>query len=206
MEDVLKSIERYFFLTDMAPPVATAIFLAVHVVTSQKKTDREYTPPQALHVVSIWAFKILAPLMIFMFINVKDVVFVKYDFLAQTLCKTSVSLTFYPPSTTGGIINGVLEEMKEKQELDAEHMSKVGNLVADNSFSVSKFFSDLRNVTRLYFMNKKNRLYSSDAFGGDTDWDFESELAAISVNVLTESDRRSGNRAIAALVMVNGRS
>lgn len=117
---------------------------------------------------------------------------------------TKLVLTFSPPGTTGGITNGVLEEMKEKQELDAEHMSKVGNLVADNSFSVSKFFSDLRNVTRLYFMNKKNRFYSSEAFGGDTDWDFESELAAISVNVLTESDRRSGNRAIAALVMVNG--
>jgi hypothetical protein len=203
VEDVLKNIERYFLVTDMIPPFATAIFAVVHLATSRKKTDREYTPPSLVPMVLIWSFKIFAPLMVYMFINVKDDVFVKYDGLSQKLCEATVSLSLYPPGTTSGMTKGIYEEMKnafsERANLTAseeQQLSKLGSLVADagNFFSVSNVFSDLRNVVRLYFMNKKNRFYSSENFGGDTDWDFESALADISVNVLTESERRHGHR------------
>ncbi len=133
----------------MILPFATAMFVVVHLVSSRKTTDHEYIPSSVVPMVLIWSFKIFTPLMIYMFINVKDDVFVKYDSLSQKLCEVTVSLSLYPPGTNSGMTKGIYEEMKnalsERANLttsEEQQNIKLGSLVADtgNFFPSLTFF------------------------------------------------------------------
>ena len=191
----------------MVPPVAAALLFGVHVVRSRKVTDRDYVPPAALWVALIWGFKILAPLIgetkassnknvttptkassnktesfvltqfwaltlsqVYVFIQVRADQFVKYDNMAQKMCEVSISLVLYPP--------GSMEFDKLTLTYDSEQQ-----------FEVTNAFTDLRNVTKLYFANAANHLFSSKQRNNDADFDFESELANLNILGIAESRR-----------------
>ena len=125
IESTLKGIERYFLLSGMVPPVATCVFILLHLLSSRARTDRDYEPPAARWMVLIWSWKILTPLIgagpaarrafffaapaggarvltrraraVYVFIQVKADEFVGYEAMAQKLCEVSLSLTLYPP-------------------------------------------------------------------------------------------------------------
>ena len=169
-QSLIKTIDRYFIITNMVPPIAAALVFGIHIMQTRRATDREYVPPGALWVTLIWGFKILAPLFIYVFIQVKSDHFVKYDNMAQKLCQVSVSLVLYPPGSMS----------YDRFTLQYDQTQR---------FSVTNAFTDLRNVTRQYFANNANYMFHSKDNDGDKDFDFESELA--NLNILGMESRRS---------------
>ena len=97
-----------------------------------------------------------------MFVQVRADEFVKYDFMAQKLCEVSVSLTFYlPGSASVDKATSLLEER------------------SGQAFSAANSYTNLRNATRSYFADPKNRFYAEKAkASSNPNFDFEAEVRA----------------------------
>jgi hypothetical protein len=70
IEGVLKAIDRYFIVTSLVPPLATVAYIAHHLVSTRKLPNSDYEPPKTKWMILIWSWKILTPLLVYIFIQV----------------------------------------------------------------------------------------------------------------------------------------
>lgn len=95
---------------------------------------------------------------VYMFVQVRADEFVKYDVMAQKLCEVSLSLTLYPPGHASIDTTTTFIQAQRGSE-----------------FSAVTSYTNLRNATREYFANPKNRLYADKATS-NPNFDFEAEV------------------------------
>jgi len=90
-------IKRYLVITDIAPPTATLLLLCLHFWKHRASSPRVWRPPSALSLAAIWGWLALAPLLVYICVNVQSPQFVDYDAISISICELAASAALFPP-------------------------------------------------------------------------------------------------------------